>query len=135
MKKVMVTLDGSSLSEAALPVAQELAASSGAGLLLMTVGNLPETSLQAGEEEQELAAMLSRTAKKFAPNAEMRVDMEGDPVQGILRVADEEQADLIVMATHGRSGLSQFAHGSTASEVVHDGRKPVLLVRPKNGDM
>jgi nucleotide-binding universal stress UspA family protein len=74
---------------------------------------------------------LSRAAREYELDADPRVEMGGDPAQGILRVAEEENADVIVMSTHGRSGLSELAQGSVAQEVVRDGRKPVLLVRPK----
>jgi hypothetical protein len=54
----------------------------------------------------------------------------GAPADAILRVSSEEQADLIVMATHGRSGLSRLALGSVAEEVIRHADLPVLLVRP-----
>jgi len=49
--------------------------------------------------------------------------------QGIIYVAQTEHADLIVMATHGRTGLRQIWLGSVASKVVHRSELPVLLVR------
>ncbi len=108
-----------------------MAGSSGAGIVAVTVGNLPETTTMAREERDELMGMLNRVLKEFELEAEVRVEMGGDPPQGILRMAVEEEVDLIVMSTHGRSGLSEFTQGSVAREVVRDGRKPVLLVRPK----
>jgi nucleotide-binding universal stress UspA family protein len=131
--KVLLPLDGSSCSEAAIPMAKEFAALDGGSLVIMTVGNLPESTTMAREEEEQLAEMLRRVNDQFGLAAEMKVDMAGDPVQGILSVADDANADLIVMATHGRSGLSELAQGSVATGVVRDGRKPVLLVRPKEG--
>jgi nucleotide-binding universal stress UspA family protein len=133
MKRILLPLDGSPCSEAAVPLAKEMAADTGASIVVMTVGNLPETATMAREEKEELLGMLERMTKEYQLNADPRVEMGGDPAQGILTVADEENADLIVMATHGRSGLSEFTQGSVAREVVRDGRKPVLLVRPKEG--
>lgn len=133
MKKILLPLDGSSCSEAAVPLAKEMAASLGASIVLVTVGNLPETSMMASEERDELLGMLKRVASEHGLSADPRVDMGGDAARGILEIADEEDVDLIVMATHGRSGLSEFAQGSVASAVVRDGRKPVLLVRPPAG--
>jgi nucleotide-binding universal stress UspA family protein len=133
MKKILLPLDGSSCSEAAVSVAKDLADSAGASIVTVVVGNLPETVGMAQEERGELVAMLNRLAAEYHLQAQPRIEMGGDPAQGILAVADEEDADVIVMATHGRSGLSELAQGSVAHEVVRDGRKPVLLVRPKEG--
>ena len=135
MKKILLPLDGSACSAAAVPFAKELALSLGASMVLVTVGNLPETSTMAEEEIGELRGMLDRMAKQHDLTAGHRIEMGGDAAQGILRVANEEDVDLIVMATHGRSGLSEFTQGSVAREVVRDGRKPVLLVRPKEGTL
>jgi nucleotide-binding universal stress UspA family protein len=131
MKKVLLPLDGSSCSKAAIPVAKDMAGEWGATIVVMTVGNLPETADMAQEERGELQGMLDRAVAEYDLKADSRVEMGGDPAEGILRIADEEGADVIVMATHGRSGLSEFTQGSVAREVVRDGRKPVLLVRPK----
>jgi nucleotide-binding universal stress UspA family protein len=54
----------------------------------------------------------------------------GDPVEEILRAARTSGVDLLVMATHGRTGLGRVMFGSVASRVVSSGVKPVLLVRP-----
>lgn len=132
MKKILLPLDGSSCSEAAIPIAKDLASALGAGIVLVTIGNLPETSTMAHEEEAELVDLLKRQAAHHDLGSNIHVDMGGDAVQGILRIAEEEGVDLIVMATHGRSGLSDLAHGSVAREIIRDGRLPVLLVRPKD---
>jgi nucleotide-binding universal stress UspA family protein len=134
MKRIVLPLDGSECSEAAIPLAKELAGLTGASIVATVVGNLPETSTQAHGERDELLGELNQVLRKFNLNAEKRVVMAGDPAKGILQVADEEHADLIVMSTHGRSGLSELAQGSVASEVVRDGRKPVLLVRPHGNE-
>jgi nucleotide-binding universal stress UspA family protein len=132
MTKILLPLDGSSCSEAAIPVAKNLAGSLGATLVLVIVGNLAETGKMAHEEEGELKDTLKRLAKEHSLGDNQRIDMGGDAAQGILSIADEEGADFIVMATHGRSGLSDLAQGSVAQEVVRDGRRPVVLVRPSN---
>jgi nucleotide-binding universal stress UspA family protein len=134
MNKILLPLDGSSCSEAAIAVAKDLASSLGASIVLVTIGNLPETSTMAREEEGELNDLLKRLAAEHDLGSNMKVDMGGDPVQGILRIAEEEGVDLIVMATHGRSGLSDLAQGSVAREIIRDGRLPVLLVRPKQSN-
>lgn len=53
----------------------------------------------------------------------------GDPAKSIVQLADEEQADLIVMATHGRSGIKGLFFGSVAEKVVRGATCPVLTMR------
>jgi len=132
MKKILLPLDGSDCSEAAIPVAKALAEALGGTIVLVTVGNLPESAAMEREEKQALSQMLARAEREHGLRAEAKIDLIGNAAEGILRIAEETGADIIVMATHGRSGLSELAQGSVASEVVRDGRKPVLLVRPKN---
>jgi len=55
----------------------------------------------------------------------------GDPAETIERAAQELGIDLIVMATHGREGLSHFVIGSIAEKVVREAPCPVLTVRPE----
>ena len=55
--------------------------------------------------------------------------IEGDPAGGIIRTAAEKLCDLIVMATHGRSGLHRLLEGSVAEKVVRGARCPVLVVK------
>jgi nucleotide-binding universal stress UspA family protein len=58
-------------------------------------------------------------------------DLDHDPATSIIRAAEHEQPAVIVMATHGRSGLVHALVGSVAEKVVRSGVAPVLLVRPK----
>lgn len=55
----------------------------------------------------------------------------GHPVDAILRAADQENADLIVMTTHGRSGLSRLVLGSVADGVIRRSSRPVLVIPAK----
>jgi hypothetical protein len=75
---------------------------------------------------------LDEVAEQLRPSVTsivQRVELGRMPLQ-ILQVAREEHADLIAMATHGRSGLGRLVLGSTASGVVQRAETPVLLVRP-----
>jgi nucleotide-binding universal stress UspA family protein len=56
--------------------------------------------------------------------------MQGYPPEEILELAEQVQADLIVMTTHGRSGLQRWWLGSVALKVVQAFKSPVLLIRP-----
>jgi nucleotide-binding universal stress UspA family protein len=53
----------------------------------------------------------------------------GSAAEEIIRMADDTKADIVAMSTHGRSGISRWAFGSTADKVLHAAKTPVLLVR------
>ena len=135
MTTILVPLDGSKLAEAALPVAIKLARALGGDLVLASVGPLPESAAQSRDERTEMRRMLTRVARHVKEQVPVRTRLEtlGDPARGILRIAHDEQVELIVMATHGRSGLSAAVQGSTAADVIRTGDIPVTLVRPTAG--
>ena len=55
--------------------------------------------------------------------------VDGDPAKEIVRVAEEEDADLILMSTHARKGLVRFLLGSTTEQVLRDAPCPVLCIK------
>lgn len=141
--RVLVPLDGSDLSEAALPAAQELASVLKASLVLMQVVPLPVATYPydpglayyAFDPEAQLAearAYLESVAQPLvAAGMDVQVHTEsGFPAPAIAAAAREKVADVIVMATHGRSGLARLMLGSTTTGVVQQASVPVLLVRP-----
>lgn len=135
MTTIMVPLDGSELSEVALPVAEWLARGLGAEILLVMVGHVPETSVQAANERADLRATLERVAGRLqGSSVRRRIGISNSPSQGIIDVIAEEQPDLVVMSTHGRSGWAELVQGSVAEEVVRTGLVPVTLVRPRQED-
>lgn len=126
-RKLCVALDGSTLAEQALPEAELLAASVAAELVLLSIVTQP------GDNAVEAETYLKRVAARLhAGKLTIRTHVaEGQPAEQIIRVAAEEQADLIVMATHGRAGMQQLWLGSVATKVVHGTPLPVLLVRAR----
>ncbi len=130
MKKLLVTTDGSELSEFAFPVADKLRRELNAEVVLTMVSPLPETKTQAEDEHTDLEDELDEVADRFPVTVRRRLETAGDAVDGILHVAREEGADLIVMATHGRGGPSSIANGSVAEGVLKRSDVPVLLVPP-----
>jgi nucleotide-binding universal stress UspA family protein len=79
--------------------------------------------------EEELKVQLRFLAE---PVGEVRIDCrveEGDPANEILRVAEETQANLIVMGTHGRTGLDRLLTGSVAEQILRQAACPVLTVK------
>jgi nucleotide-binding universal stress UspA family protein len=130
-KKILVPLDGSALSESVIPYAEELARKLDGEIVLVTVGEIAETSMHAAEELAQLTQALEKAARRLAVPHRVRAVPAGYAVDGILQAADEEEADYIVMSTHGRSGLSEFVQGSVAAGVLRHSSVPVLLKRPE----
>jgi nucleotide-binding universal stress UspA family protein len=138
--KIVVPLDGSPLSEVALPYAEEIAGRLGCNLVLFTA--LP---VEDQEEIQNHASYISRMiditrrqVEKYTKNTgdkNVNVDAAtyiGNPAEGILNYAEKSYPSLIVMATHGRSGVGRWAVGSVADKVVRaTTRQPLLLIRAK----
>ncbi len=86
--------------------------------------------------KQELSAYLEEKAaalKERGLHVESAVGF-GDPAEEILAAAKARDVDLIMMATHGRTGLAQVIFGSVAARVLGSGVRPVLLVRPDRLD-
>lgn len=139
--RVIVPLDGSPLAEAALPTAVQLAreiillrvplhqdvlvtAAGGADMPLLLASVADE---QIAEAEEYLHEMAQRWAW---PNVFIRTHVEmGVPAQIVTATATAEKADLIVMSTHGRTGLTRWFMGSVTEQVLHHAPCPVLAVR------
>jgi nucleotide-binding universal stress UspA family protein len=142
---VLVALDGSALAERALPWGARLAARRRAPLLLAqaihppyTVAPGPATatlveSLQEAERATAEAYLEGRATgvRAATPGLEVRTAVRlGDPATVLLGLEEDEDAQLVVMGTHGRGGLDRWVRGSVAEAVLCRGRAPVLLVRP-----
>ncbi|MEI8235052.1 MAG: universal stress protein [Verrucomicrobiota bacterium] len=138
-KRLIIPLDGSRLSEAILPTAVHLAQKLQAGVTLVHVieRNAPkqvhgEPHLsEAGEAQTYLEGVRSRCFPPDLP-VEMHVHTTAiaDVADSIVEHAHEFASDLVMMCTHGRSGLRHLLFGSIAQQVVASG-VPVLLVRPQ----
>jgi nucleotide-binding universal stress UspA family protein len=142
--RVIVPLDGSKLAESALPEAKHVAKLTGAELVLIRVVDYSardkfgdfgllyeyEAMAQALAEERELA-------KAYLADMVRTIEAEGYPVSATLVdgiaakaiVGMTEPGDVIVMATHGRTGMKRWFIGSIAEDVLRHATVPVLLVR------
>ncbi len=135
LKTILVPLDGSALAERALPYAVTLARATGAHLFLTRAAlarTLPGTD--AGEAEVEVVedaeGYLTQVVAQIPPGVAAQTGVfYGDPVTAILEETSLREADLIAMATHGRSGLGRWVYGSVAEGVIQRSPVPVLLVR------
>ncbi len=137
MKRILVPLDGSPLAESILPAAEEWAKEEGAEVVLLRAvlaHHVPgrddtEGQVRVVEEgEAYLKEMAERLERRGLPRVRWVV-WYNEPATAITEAVVRYEADLIAMATHGRSGLSRLLLGSVAEAVVRSARVPVLLIR------
>ena len=83
------------------------------------------------EKAQEYLSDVQSRLSKEGLNV-IDVVMEGKTAQTIIDYSREKAVDLIVLATHGYTGMKQLMFGSVALRVLHDARVPVLLIRPES---
>lgn len=142
-KKILVPLDGSKLAEIVLPYAGELAGRLNLEAIMLHVCN-PEQGefLPMHQAYVEKAAEIVRhqieetrhrtnqaTARPEGEVPETRGELAvGHPAEEILRYAEENQVDLLLMATHGRSGVKRWALGGVAEKVLRASKIPIWLV-------
>jgi nucleotide-binding universal stress UspA family protein len=142
MQTILVGLDGSPLAETILPFLELLAKKTGAGIALFHVVPVPTEIIRRGNDagvDQLLQTARLRAEAYLAEHrrrlsgAGLRVSAEvviGQPARGIVEHAERNGFDLIALATHGRSGVDRWAHGSVTDQVLHSTKIPLLLIRP-----
>jgi nucleotide-binding universal stress UspA family protein len=142
-KKVLVPLDGSALAERALWHAEEIAKGADAEILLLQavfvpMPVVPESALLTeGKILEEVARSAAEYLDRVASELRARgrnvrtVIEERPPADAILHIAEQEKADLIVMSTHGRSGLSRLVMGSIAESVLRHTARTIMFVKPE----
>ncbi|MEB2285368.1 MAG: hypothetical protein B6D46_00865 [Polyangiaceae bacterium UTPRO1] len=131
IRRILVATDFSPSSLRALPYAEEMARRFDADLLVLYVDFAPsiydpvpgDVVASKTAIERAAAALRGRGVRASA------VYRRGAAAEEIVRAAAEERADLIVMATHGRTGLTHALMGSVAERVVRHAQCPVLSVR------
>ena len=156
-KRLLVPLDGSRFGSRALAYASEVAHHFGAEVVLIqvvkpatpvatTTGMTPgiaspstaELAVQAAlEEDKRNSAHAKRYLSRKVRGLKSR-DIKasyqvivGDPAQSIMEYSKKEHVDLVVMTTHGKSGLKRAVMGSVADAVIRESGKPVLVIRPR----
>jgi len=141
LKSILVPLDGSRFAEAALPLATTIARRAGARLRLVLVNTRASgpgaTAAATAVTMQERARdYLNTTASRLDPGGALVTDvhlLEGPPGPVLAADAEQHQDDLVLMATHGRGAISRAWLGSVADYLVRHLHRPVLLVRPADG--
>lgn len=135
-KKILFPTDFSACSRAALGMATSLARDSGATLLIVHVEEIP-ISTGGGEFIYAIPTVptdaLRQSLVEVVPDdASVPVDhrlLAGDAADAIVRTAESENVDLIVMGTHGRRGITRLLMGSVAEAIIRRAPCPVLTVK------
>ena len=146
-RKILIPLDSTPHHEPALPIASEIARRcdstlnlltvvpttntlsaerAGTGMLLPTTMNAVLDLAQRGAVEYLQTTAARLLAEGIATTAQVT---RGDPASSILKLAKDNQADLIVLATHGRTNAGAFWSGSVTPKILSRAQIPVLLVR------
>jgi nucleotide-binding universal stress UspA family protein len=148
IKRILVPLDGSKLAESALDYVEEIATKPGVenvtlisvtervqGYRLIEDPTAPAEGRLApegtGKMERQAEKYLKRIGKRLEDKG-IKVETEvllGDPAREISIYAATPGSDLIVMASHGRSGPSRWAHGSVADRILRAVCIPVMVIR------
>jgi nucleotide-binding universal stress UspA family protein len=146
-KKILVPLDGSKLAECALPHAIDMAKAYEAELILVSVTEVvegfrvvsdPSKSTEealvpeaGGKLEEQVRKYLDKLAKRIEKEG-IRVTTDipyGRPADEIIASAMLHKCDVVVMSSHGRSGVSRWTYGSVADKVFRASPTPVLMIR------
>ncbi len=146
-RKILCPTDFSQFTDAALSYASSLAADTGAKLYIAHVDEYRDSSAALGEAALTTAAPwgvidrseVRKQLDKVSPTSP-RVDfehryLEGGPVREIVDFAQREHIDLIVMGSHGRTGLSRLLMGSVAEGVARLAPCPVLIVKQPSANV
>jgi len=151
-KKIMVPLDGSKLAESVLPHVEAIAKGINAEEVILVgvterypsyiLSYRPITDYRQSTEEEfvpEAVGKMEKQAQKYLNRVAKRLEAKGiktetlvllgDPAEEITLNAELYRVDLIIMASHGRSGISRWTHGSVADKVFRASSVPVLMVR------
>lgn len=132
-KKILCPIDFDRVSVPAVEMVKRLGSQGDAKVFLMYVIPQGTRRAMAPADEQQVSEdnLRSIAHKWFEGVAPFELIIRaGDPAAEIVHAAKELRVDLVVMATHGRTGLDHMLLGSVAERVVRECRKPVLTVRP-----
>jgi nucleotide-binding universal stress UspA family protein len=141
LASVLVAVDFSETSKNAIVYGQNLARAFGARLHVFHVADVISTSAAQfypegpGDPEAKAIELATKRLRSYlvsqdAVDAGVEVRVAPDAAEAIVDHAKEIHADLIVLGTHGRTGMSRFFMGSVAEHVVRRADQPVLVVRP-----
>ena len=133
-ERILVPLDGSKLAELALPCAEELAGVFNSEVVLIGICE-PEESPYSHMCQiyiEKIAEVVGNRIKKVSSMVIVKpVALDGRPAEGIIDYTEKNDVSLIIMASHGRSGIMSWTLGSVANKVLQRTGTPILLIRAK----
>ena len=132
LEKILVPLDGSKLGELPLIYVKELAKEFHSAIHVIYVCEKHDPAYREMVQKylDKVAGKLQSDLMQTSSRANVEaVMLEGKPSAEIIRYAQEKQVSLILIASHGRTGIMAWVMGSTANKVIHIARQPALLVR------
>lgn len=144
---VLVPLDGTLSAEQALPYAKEMARPGQTQIRLLRLASapamvghpldMPGSAAVIAHELENCQDYLQDVGHQLQEQGYQVTwcDRFGEPASGILREVEDSGVDLVVMATHGRTGFRRFLLGSVAEKVARHAPCPVLLVRREEPDV
>jgi nucleotide-binding universal stress UspA family protein len=134
--KILVPLDGSALAETAIPTAVQFAKDQGGTVYLMRAAEAPWLT---GDDAVDAQVAVVRQAEEYLAGIGDRLRGDGckvdtsvwygAPAVSIVEAAKVQRVDLIVMTSHGRTGLGRLILGSVAESVLRGTTTPILLLR------
>ena len=143
--KILVPLDGSRRAERVLSHVEELALGFGAKVILLRAVRPPPLVGRDSSELQQFQKNMDgiqKEAEDYLNTVKIKLNKIGIEIQTqvtvapvvkeILNVAEKEKVDLIALASHGRSGLSQLFYGSVAAGILHRVDRPLLVIRSQD---
>ncbi|MCI0342643.1 MAG: universal stress protein [Planctomycetales bacterium] len=134
-RRILLPLDASPASSSIVPQVAVLAAASGAEVVLLHVLEDPGGSPSGEEVDRAVGRAIARLRddreglERDGIRTRLRA-LLGRPEEAILEAVRDDEADLLAMTTHGRTGLSRAVYGSVAESVLRRATVPVLLRRP-----
>jgi nucleotide-binding universal stress UspA family protein len=135
-EKILVPLDTSPLAEQALPYVIELARAFNSAIDIINI-----CELRQDQEAAVCQSYLNTEAARIKANLAGQADkiktetIMGSPGQNILKYAEKEKADLIIMSSHGRSGVTLWPFGSTVDKVLRRTGVPLIIVKVKEAQI
>ena len=141
MKKILIAIDDGATAEKVATNGFQLGKQLNAEIALVSIVDTTALITDGGITPRELADIMKNDFKK---SQQMLIDKvfkdykvwtfveEGKPFEEILKVAKEWNADLIVLGTHGRTGLSHLLMGSVAEKVIRHSTKPIFIIPTKS---
>ena len=148
VNRILIPLDGSELSKLALPIGEELATKLKVSTTIFQMATMIrlyddgsgaafiDTTKFDAEEKKRVSSEMATLEKELKENGldVTNVVTSGfDAAYEIIEVCKKISADLVVMSTHGRSGLGRWVYGNVAEKVLRHGETPLLLVHARAG--